>query len=84
MIRLMTSLSLSFASIDPVKFNQIIFSESISLQNCAAALLFYAVAMVVNLVMMQTEDTLRMTQYTNTTTNVTALIVREIPFERSA
>ena len=60
-----------------MKFNRIIFSESISLQNCAVALLFYAVAMVVNLVMMQTEDTLRMTQYANATTNVTASIVRD-------
>ncbi len=49
--------------IDPVKFNSAVLLQSITAQNSAVAFLFYAVAMVTNLVMMQTEDYLRMTQY---------------------
>ena len=82
--RVSLSTFLVFVRIDPVKFNRIVFSESISLQNCAAALLFYAVAMVVNLVMMQTEDALRMTQYTSSATNVTNALVRNQVREKCA
>ncbi|CAF0935272.1 unnamed protein product [Rotaria sordida] len=55
--------------IDPVKFNKTVLLQSITAQNSAIAFIFYGIAMVVNLVMMQTEDHLRMTQYTSNTTN---------------
>ncbi|CAF1274787.1 unnamed protein product, partial [Didymodactylos carnosus] len=58
----------AFWIIDPVKFNRTVFFQSLSLQNSAVAILFYSVAMIVNLYMMQTDDYLRMTQYSNQTT----------------
>ena len=45
--------------IDPVKSNRTVVLQSITAQNSAIALIFYTVAMVTNLVMMQTEDYLR-------------------------
>ncbi len=49
--------------IDPVKFNNTVLLQSITAQNTAVGFVFYTVAMVTNLVMMQTEDYLRMSQY---------------------
>ena len=64
-----------FFRIDPVKFNRAVLLQSITAQNSAVAFLFYLVAMVVNLVMMQTEDYLRMTQYARPELNQTYLTV---------
>lgn len=61
--------------IDPIKLNRTQIRGSLPAVTCAFAFLFYAVAMVVNLVMMQTEDYLRMTQYGNSQTNQTLTIV---------
>jgi len=47
---------------------------------CAFVFVFYAVALIVNLVMMKTEDHLRMTQYGNTETNQTLTVVGESSF----
>jgi len=56
--------------IDPVKFNNTVLLQSITAQNTAVAFIFYTVAMVTNLVMMQTEDYLRMSQYPQSTDSV--------------
>ena len=58
-----------------MKFNRAVLLQSITAQNSAVAFLFYAVAMIVNLVMMQTEDYLRMTQYARPELNQSALTV---------
>ncbi|CAF1278833.1 unnamed protein product [Adineta ricciae] len=50
--------------IDPVKFSGTVLLQTITAQNSGPALLLYTVAMVVNLVMMETEDYLRVSQYT--------------------
>lgn len=60
-----------YFSLDPVKFDRSTFFESISVQNSAIAIFFYAVAMIVNLVMIQTEDRLRMISFTANNTNET-------------
>jgi hypothetical protein len=67
--------------IDPVKFNRTVFLQSISLQNSALALIFYAIAMVVNLVMIQTEDYLRMTQYNATNSTTAPLTIVSVSFD---
>ncbi|CAF3457668.1 unnamed protein product [Rotaria sp. Silwood1] len=48
--------------IDPVKFNKTVLLQSITAQNSGVAFIFYGIAMIINLVMMKTEDYLRMTQ----------------------
>ena len=62
-------------SVDPVKFNRTVILESIGLRNSALALIFYTIAMVINLAMMPTEDYLRMSQYALNGTNQTYLTV---------
>jgi hypothetical protein len=64
-----------FFRLDPVKFNRTVFLQSITAQNTAIAFIFYAVAMVINLVMMQTEDELRMSEYATSNTNTTYLVI---------
>ncbi|CAF0814567.1 unnamed protein product [Adineta steineri] len=63
--------------IDPVKFNRTVLLQSITAQNAAPALIFYMVAMVTNLVMMKTEDQLRMTLY-NSDVNGTISSINDI------
>lgn len=58
-----------------MKFNRTVLLQCITAQNSAVAFLFYAVAMVVNLVMMQTEDYLRMTEFARPDLNQTYLTV---------
>ena len=48
-----------------MKFSGTVLLQTITAQNSGPALLLYTVAMVVNLVMMETEDFLRVTQYTD-------------------
>ncbi|CAF1563276.1 unnamed protein product [Rotaria magnacalcarata] len=66
--------------IDFGKWNKTCLLQSITAQNSTVALLFYGIAMIVNLVMMQTEDYLRMTQYSgsgNTTSLSVTVIVAD-------
>ncbi|CAF2927966.1 unnamed protein product [Rotaria sp. Silwood2] len=67
--------------IDPVKFNKEVLLQSITAQNSAVAFIFYGIAMIVNLVMMQTEDQLR-----NISPNSTyqADLIREVVNNRSS
>lgn len=64
-----------------MKFNATVLLQTITAQNSGPALIFYLVAMVVNLVMMQTEDSLRVSLYNSTMTNVT--VVRSLLASRS-
>jgi hypothetical protein len=81
--RISVDVNVVHLSIDPAKINREILRESLTLRNCAWALVFYATAMIVNLVMMQTEDTLRMAQYNRNCTNQTTHEVMQILSNRS-
>ncbi|UJR28760.1 hypothetical protein I4U23_009986 [Adineta vaga] len=64
--------------IDPVKFNGTVLLQTITAQNSGPAFIFYTVAMVVNLVMMQTEDQLRMSFYVTSTVNTTNTYIANV------
>ncbi|CAF4879882.1 unnamed protein product, partial [Rotaria sp. Silwood1] len=67
--------------IDPVKFNKTVLLQSITAQNSGVAFIFYGIAMIINLVMMKTEDYLRMTQ---TATNQTYFNITNVVDNQSS